>query len=43
MSKLIKAFLVIGICFIAAFIALTIMLFFFMGKYLEQYNEWIDE
>lgn len=42
MNKLVKALLVIVICIIAVFIAFTILAVLFMGKYLEQYNEWED-
>lgn len=42
MSKLTNALLVIGICFITVFMTILFLLFFFIGKYLEQYNEWED-
>lgn len=42
MSKLMKVFLIIGLCLAAAFIAVTVMAFLLVSKYLEQYNEWID-
>lgn len=43
MRKIIKVFLIIGVLFIVAIITFTILTFLFMGKYLEQYNEWKDE
>lgn len=43
MREIIKVFLLIGLLFLAAIITFTILTFLFMGKYLEQYHEWIDE
>lgn len=43
MKNIIKVFITIGLLLIAVFITFTILTLIFMGKYLEQYHEWIDE